>query len=364
MEFTMKTNVLLNVVKKLATIADADQLVRVTKNGKEIVFETFSRKTSSFLKATVAEYNIESLSGDGVAVFQLRRFKVVIELCPTDGFVSVNSDANTTTIDNGRSKTIIKNVDESTFKESKEITGDCVLKAPAAIFSRVISESSVYVDNDNPHYALGSVLLTKNDDDFVAVATDGKALNVMPFSAELITGELQENILLPATFCSTLARLCSDVLEEIEVAITPDAVAIKWEGFHYQSCLIAGRFPQWKRIVPDVSNSIVIKVNRSEVNGVIGSVLKLNDDKFKRVTISLRDNAIDFSMQTETTCYKESIETTVKASGDIRFDATYFKWVANCPSESSEVTFKFNGANKPALMEIDDKQLVVMPLSK
>lgn len=132
-----------------------------------------------------------------------------------------------------------------------------VFEVEAAAFLRLMTalEPAIWTDLRSRQY-LGGIHLERGSvadpravDQLIAVATDGHK-----FYARSITVENMpqgwDPITVPRSTCGRMVRVCGDA-KTLTIAISPEKIAVTAGRTTYLSKLIAGQFPDWRRVVPN-----------------------------------------------------------------------------------------------------------------
>lgn len=372
MIFKVSGSALQNVVRKLASVSDADAILRIRRVENTVDFNVYNRISKIFVVCEMPQHEIIEMNEEGKnsAVVRFKRFKTIVDVFSSSVDVCVNIiDDETMCLSSlNCGKTVMKTTSPDEFIDGQRLDAPFVFSTPAALFAKAVAECSYYSDTATSRYSITGVLLdTGNDcEECFAVGTNGKCMCVMPFTVNVLSGKKPDCFtIIPSALASALPRICADVLEEATIGISEDSVSISWEGFYLRAGLVSGRYPAWRRIVPSSENSIHIEYNRDEMWSAISNVNRLNNEKFKRLEWNfVDDNTVISTRTTETDYEYKSINLDGSANGKILLDASLLKWIGACPDGVNRLVMEMGGFGKPVKFSINDKVFVVMPCSE
>lgn len=148
-----------------------------------------------------------------------------------------------------------------------------VFDAEAAKFLRLMTalEPAIWTDLKSRQYLggihlePGSVADPRDADQLVAVATDGHKFYARSMAVDGMPKDWQP-ITVPRSTCGRMVRVCGDA-KTLTLAISPEKIAITAGRTTYLSKLVAGQFPDWRRVVPNRPAT-----HAYDTKGLIGAV--------------------------------------------------------------------------------------------
>jgi len=211
-------------------------------------------------------------------------------------------------------------------------------------------------------YYLNGVLLGVEGNKLKAVATDGHRL---AYNAVTIDADLpKQEIIVPRKAVMELAKLLADDDSEIEIEFSDQQLKASFSGIQMVTKLIEGKFPDYKRVIPDYTNHL--SMNRTLVQQALQRAAILSNEKFRGVRFVLTEKNLSvISSNSEQEEAQVEIETDYHGEAlDIGFNVNYL--LDGLSSISSEqVIFSFGSPNSSILITSPDEQefrYVVMPM--
>ena len=157
------------------------------------------------------------------------------------------------------------------------------------LIPRKLSKVGTHCDSESSRYALGGILLERDDDGVNAVASDGRRLIHLQWNdseldvdnskiGESVNLETEDNFqtIVLASDLESAAKANKPKVSQVKIKPILDYVGLDEKssngklrivstdgvGVSTKDCkAIEGRFPAWRKIVPDVSDHICITLN-------------------------------------------------------------------------------------------------------
>ena len=208
------------------------------------------------------------------------------------------------------------------------------------------------IDTNNPKYELNGALIDTTNN-LNLVATDTKRLALVTID-ENIKEDMQ--IIIPKKAIAEIKKL---FIDDIELFINETYLMIKSKNITFFTQLINGKFPDYKRIIPDSYNYILDLDKHSFIQA-----LKQINIISNEVKIDITQNKIEFeSISTETFEAKTDIEIDTKI--DKFTFAVNSKFVLDFLNNIDEDKFQMclNEENIPFTLQSKNFQTIIMPIT-
>jgi DNA polymerase-3 subunit beta len=247
-----------------------------------------------------------------------------------------------------------------------------ILQKPAGLTQRIVVMQSALrklilevkyaMAQQDIRYYLNGVLFSLDGDRLSLVATDGHRL---AYSCTTLTESYPRiEAIIPRKAVNELLRLLDDASDEISIGITETSIHAQFSGISFLSKVIDGKFPDYKRVIPEYGNKLLL--DRKTILSALVRVSILSNEKFHGVRFILTEKNLKIiSSNSEQEEAQEELETDYCESAlDIGFNVNYLlDGLNNINSET--VLFSFGGANSSVLLTIPDNdcfKYVVMPM--
>lgn len=259
-------------------------------------------------------------------------------------------------------QSVINGVSAEEFPVMPAITKGTKWTISGKSLKSALGQVVVAASNDEARPVLTGVYLHTHDGKLYAVATDSYRLA----EKELVKTAQTVDLLVPASAMQDLLRILSDYDEEVVVVHDDQQVSFKAGDVELVTRLIEGRYPDYRKLIPQsFSTSTTLKradfVNITKVSSLFaresaGSITIAASEADKQ--ISIRSVASQLGENTA------SAEAKVKGEADVTLNSRYLLDALNALSVE-EVTFGFNGKLEPCVLRAagaKDYTHVIMPL--
>lgn len=199
----------------------------------------------------------------------------------------------------------------------------------SALFGEMIEKTQYAASTDETRYNLNGVLFEpddQSDEKVVMVATDGHRLVRMERAFAGVSFPKEPGaVILPRKGLGEAKRLFDDGDEsDVELGFHDNHAVLRRSGTVLGMRLIDGTFPDYKQVIPKISDKVV-KISRGDLVDGLRRVSVLASDKTQPVKLSLKTDALEVSCQNpDTGEIKDDVP--VEYAGDdvdIAFNARY-----------------------------------------
>lgn len=217
------------------------------------------------ISATNLELGVSSVIGAKIeSIGQIavpgRTLSDFIKNAPEEN-ISLELKQNTLHVQTGSYTTTILCFDASEYPIIPKIEGGILFQIPVDILQKLITtiSDSVAISDSRPE--LAGAFLQIEQDEIIMAATD-----IFRLAEERITSIQKEKItaIIPRGTITELHRILGDISGEVSIRITENQIAFSHEEFDIISRLIDGRYPDYRKVIPERSITKVL-VRRSEL---------------------------------------------------------------------------------------------------
>ncbi|HKJ89086.1 MAG TPA: DNA polymerase III subunit beta [Gammaproteobacteria bacterium] len=158
----------------------------------------------------------------------------------------------------------------------------------------LLEGTSFAMARDDVRYYLNGILLEWSGSNLRAVATDGHRLALMDREVEAAAEEMR--VILPRKGVQELERLLGDTDDVVSLGFTANHVRFQLPGVRFTSKLIEGRFPDYRRVIPEADGSQVLG-SRAEVQQALRRIAILSNRKTHGIRFSCREGILELSAE-------------------------------------------------------------------
>ncbi|MBF0106681.1 MAG: DNA polymerase III subunit beta [Deltaproteobacteria bacterium] len=366
MKFKILRSEFLDALQITQSVVERKNVMPILSN---ILIEADNKKQNITIIATDLEVAVnlslqaEVQTSGKITVSAKSLFEIVKESAGQDILVSKSENERVQIISN-QSEYKIMGLPCEEFPALPEVKGTFA-KISSAGLVKLFDNVSFAMSSDETRYHLNGILIEKNPDGAVMVATDGHRLAYTQGALD-ISGMQQDKVILPKKGVYELKKFCEKA-KEIDLCISDHHVLAQTEGFLLFIRIIDGNFPDYNRVIPSV-NPVVIEIPRQSLLGALKRVSLLVNDRSKGVSLYFCNNSLTISSSDpEVGEAKEDIDITYSgAVFTIGFNAFFFIDVLNV-IEDECVKIAFKDALSPCLITCDSNpgfKSVVMPMRR
>ena len=242
------------------------------------------------------------------------------------------------------------------------------LKLNSKVFFKLIDKTKFAISNEETRYFLNGLYFNihKEDDktNVTLVGTDGHRL--AKFSQQ-IDNDIQKIIgaIIPKKTIYELSKLFSEIDEDINIFISPNKIVFILSNIIFNSKLIDGSFPDYKRVIPNNNNNI-LKINRNKLLSAVDRVSTIANEKSPVIKFKLFENILNLNtINNESSTASEDLK--INYNGDeieIGFNSKYIMDIVN-NLEDEEISINLKDNTSPILaLENSNSNLVyvLMPM--
>ena len=213
-------------------------------------------------------------------------------------------------------------------------------------------------------YYLNGLLLEISSNNLKAVATDGHRLAFDETEIKASTNESKQ-IIVPRKGVTELMRLLQVGQDDASVKVSKNHMQVRSGNLSFTSKLIDGKFPDYQRVIPEFSETVVI-ASREELKNSLSRASILSNEKYRGVRVVFNENALRILAHNPDKEEAEE-EVSVEYSGEemeIGFNVSYLI-DALSTIKTEKVKLSVLDPNSSCLITPEQKaycQYVVMPM--
>lgn len=369
MRIACDRGVLTNAFQTVAAIVPSRTTMDVLKNIKVEVDHGHATLIASDSETNI-RYEVPDVEVNAVGQALLptaRVLSVLREL--TDSVVQLEITGDAVWIRSGSSEFRLSGADPAEFPPVPTFPDEDCFLIPAGALRTLIRRTSFAVDLESTRYALGGVLFELNPERLTLAATDTRRLAVA-FANCRVDGSpvVQANQpVVPARAVTLIEKsLGGDPAEDVRIAIHANDIMLRAGSTTISSRLVQGRFPDYKKVIPqDLKESVNLvvgpfyaAVRQSQI--VTNEESRGVDFTFEPGTLRLNSQAADVG--------QSKIELPVPYAGQtvtIMFDPRYIADFLKALDSGTNLQVQFTDHDNAAVLSTDDGyRYVIMPLSR
>lgn len=303
----------------------------------------------------------------GSVLLPVSRFGMILRES-SDKQLRIRSEARGTTIRGERSefKLPASNADE--FPNTPSLEENRYHELPARAFRELIRRTIFATDTESTRYALGGVLLEFEDSKITAVGTDGRRLAKMEAPAQIVGDHrVQEGTtIVPSRSMQLIDRALDGIEGSVHVASRGNDILVRSERVTVRSPLVEGRFPRWRDVLPERTESVRIDLPVGPLYSALRQAAIVASEESRGIEFTFAEGSLVLAGLTAEVG-QSRIELPIAYTGPalkISLDNRYVNDFLRVLDASKTVTLDVENPDAAALFTTEDGYTyVVMPMA-
>lgn len=360
MKFKTNKGVLLTGIQTIQNIITLKTTLPILSN---ILIE--SQKEGVKLTATDLDIGIScvipvDIQEAGAITIPAKRFYEIIKGLPGEDVVINSKKNNLVTIDTESCQFKIMGLPAEEFPTLPVFKDAEAIKLEQVVLKEMIDLTSFAVSFDETRYILSGILFKIKKNNLSLVATDGKRLAIIDRKLKQDTDK-DISIIIPIKTIQELTRSLKSE-GELSVILSANQALFDLGNPVIISRLIEGEFPDYRQVIPDVSDNRLF-VNREQLLSSIKRASLLSTPDYQAVKLELFKNKLVVSKSTPDIGESRE-ELSVGYQGKelaIGFNPVYLADVLkNLQNENIEL--EVTDSEKPAVIRVNGYIYIVLPM--
>ncbi|MFH4558708.1 DNA polymerase III subunit beta [Vibrio diabolicus] len=323
------------------------------------------------LSMTATDLEVElvskvTLEGDfeaGSITVPSRKFLDICRGLPDDAIITFVLEGDRVQVRSGRSRFSLATLPANDFPNIEDWQSEVEVSLSQADLRTLIDKTQFSMANQDVRYYLNGMLFEIDGTTLRSVATDGHRMAVS--QTQLGADFEQKQIIVPRKGVQELVKLMDAPEQPVVLQIGSSNVRAEVNNFTFTSKLVDGRFPDYRRVLPQSTNKTLI-ASCDELRQAFSRAAILSNEKFRGVRVNLADTEMRITANNpEQEEAEEMLDVTFEGDAiEIGFNVSYVLDVLNT-LRCENVRVSMSDANASALIENaddDSAMYVVMPI--
>lgn len=373
-EIQLDRNALTPILSQVANIigrSDKEimQHIHCSVNGNSISFTAVNE--SMQMVATMA---LSNSTPDCAFTLPAKRFLDMVRMGQNDE-IKLIVDGNVVKIRCGRNNSTLASLDEKSYPVLPFEESETKMVLPAQVLLDAIQSTDFSMAKNDARYFLNGVKMEFNNEEksLKTIATDGHRLAYRSIKVEKEFESL--DIILPSTAINKLKSLLKAEKGDVELTISRGGnnIHFKFTNYSLYSKLVDGRFPDYRRVIPRVTNMEFL-VEREEFKNMLQRIKVFSAQEFAAASFIFNGNELTVKSvnrqsadSSEETMAVELKTEDSNGSIEIGLNLSYVLDIATHLT-SDKLLFKVMDQSSPVMMipevqeESEDTKYIVMPM--
>jgi DNA polymerase-3 subunit beta len=307
-----------------------------------------------------------ALEGDfeaGSITVPSRKFSDICRGLPDDAVLTIQLDSERMIIRSGRSRFTLSTLPAMDFPNIEDWRSEASITLPQGELRSLIEKTQFSMANQDVRYYLNGMLFEIDGQTLRSVATDGHRMSIS--TTTVIDPLPQQQVIMPRKGVLELVKLLDLPEQNVTLQIGQSNIRAEVNDFIFTSKLVDGRFPDYRRVVPQSTNK-TLEASCDSLKHAFSRAAILSNEKFRGVRVNLADAEMRITANNpEQEEAEEILDVHFEGEAiEIGFNVSYVLDVLNT-LKCEQVRISMSDANASALIEnsVDDSAMyVVMPI--
>ena len=290
MNFNIKRSDLLPCLQCVSGNIDRRQTLPILSN---LLFDikpnSFSVTTTDMEVELVVEVEVK-LGESTRLTLPARKLLDICRSLPDDSELEFNIKDEKAYIESGKSKFTLATLPAQEYPviDINEETIDFNLSHDKLI--GLLENTQFAMAQQDVRYYLNGLMLEISSGNLKAVATDGHRLAFDETDVETSSNE-DRQIIIPRKGVTELIRLLQSSQNEANIRVSKNHIQVTSGKLSFTSKLIDGKFPDYQRVIPELSETIVV-ADREELKNSLARVSILSNEKYRGVKMIFSNDSL------------------------------------------------------------------------
>jgi DNA polymerase-3 subunit beta len=364
MRFEIDREELLKPLQAVSGVVERRQTLPVLGNVLVVADATGVSFTATDLEVELqARVGVE-VAQPGETTLPARKLMDIVRNLPSGVRIQLLVEQDRAVVSAARSRFTLATLPAKDFPTVENIGESQPLMVPQVQLRRLIEKTHFSMALQDVRYYLNGLLLELEPERLRAVATDGHRLALAEVATQ-VQVDAPKQVIVPRKGIQELLRLLEPSDELARVELGSNHIRVALSDLRFTSKLIDGRFPEYQRVVPALSDR-VMEADREGLRQALVRASILSNEKYRGVRFNLSQD--ELRIQSNNPEQEEAQEELAVGYGseglEIGFNASYLLDALGAVEED-DVEIIFGDSNSSCLVRGKgnaDSKYVVMPM--
>ncbi|AJR07064.1 DNA polymerase III subunit beta [Photobacterium gaetbulicola] len=364
MKFTVAREQLLKPLQQVSGALGSRPSLPILGNILLVVEQGCLSMTGTDLEVEmIAKLALEGDFEEGAVTVPSRKFLDICRGLPDSANIAISLEGDRAIIRSGRSRYTLSVLPAADFPNIEDWQSEVEITLPQGQMRQLIDSTQFSMAHQDVRYYLNGMLFETDGQLLRSVATDGHRMAVCSVSTS--TELPAKQIIVPRKGVMELMRLLDSPEDAVRLQIGHSNIRAEVNNFVFTSKLVDGRFPDYRRVMPQNSTKVV-EASCDELRKAFSRAAILSNEKFRGVRLNLSQGEMRITANNpEQEEAEEFLDVDYQGEPlEIGFNVSYVLDVLNT-LKCEQVRWSLTDANASALLEDSasgDAMYVVMPI--
>ena len=290
MNFNIKRSVLLPCLQCVSANVERRQTLPILSNLLLEIKPNSISLTASDMEVELVVYVEAKLDQTTRLTLPAKKILDICRALPEDSTLEFDIQNEKALIKSGKSRFTLATLPAQEYPVI-DITDEAVdFSLSHEKLTNLLTNTQFAMAQQDVRYYLNGLLLEVADKSIKAVATDGHRLAFDETDIKKSSEETRQ-VIVPRKGVTELIRLLQTSENEANVKISKNHIQITSDNLSFTSKLIDGKFPDYQRVIPELSET-VLTANREELKNSLARAAILSNEKYRGVKVGFSKDSL------------------------------------------------------------------------
>lgn len=290
MKFTVHRDEILKPLQAICGVVERRQTMPVLANVLIVANQSSLLMSGTDLEVELKVEAQANCTEGGEITLPARKFLDICRTLPEGAKIEVAIENDRASLRSGKSRFTLATLPATDFPSMESVQAVTEFALPKKVLKRLIDKTQFSMAQSDVRYYLNGLMLELEKNGIRAVATDGHRLALCESPLEIRT-EVTRQIIIPRKGVQELSRLLDESEDTARVRVGNNNIRVSLPGMTFTSKLIDGRFPDYQRVIPQVSDKIAI-ADREQMRQSLTRASILSNEKYRGIRLSLEPGQV------------------------------------------------------------------------
>tara|TARA_R110002110_G_scaffold2024_4_gene9246 strand:- start:4808 stop:5923 length:1116 start_codon:yes stop_codon:yes gene_type:complete len=304
----------------------------------------------------------------GSALLPVKKFSSILKEAP-DAKLEIEATEKGIRVYGHRSNFLLPSANPDGFIDVDPFSNEDYHEVPAGFLKEIIHRTIFATDNESSRYALSGVLFELNDEDLIAVGTDGRRLAKVQGTSQSIGGHKtgESTTIVPSRALQLIDRALSDQESHAKLSAHSNDILVQCGHVTVRSRLVEGRFPNWRDVFPKRDKGIQIDLPVGLFHSAVRQAAIVTSEESRGIDCTFGDSKAVLAGEAAETG-QSRIELPIEYNGKpitLMLDPKYMSDFLKVLDADATFSLEIKDAKSAAVCTTDDGYgYVIMPMAR
>ena len=263
------------------------QNVKIEADGNRVILS--ATDTEVGVRIEVEDVDVQTA---GTAVLSVSRLNSILRETSVDQ-LEIQVEDEKTVVKGKGCRFELQTADADEFPDIDEFQSDNYFQVKGHVFRDLVKRTLFATDAESTRYALGGIKLEFDDEQLIAVGTDGRRLAKMVGSIEKVgQPEAAMTTIVPAKSMHLLERILPDNDELVRMVNRQNDLVVQREHLTFTTRLVEGAFPKWRGAIPQRSDSRQIELPAGPMHSALRQAAIVSSEESRGINFTFADGSL------------------------------------------------------------------------